>query len=115
VNNYRDCADDCAVGKRTLAVRCGCRAVRALYLVNGIAAVGLTVGVWRGMPAAARIVPLAYLGLHVALWRALSGHQPPARPHRMRHAGLCGGFRRLCGLGLNKRKHSKIPSICFQE
>ena len=71
VNNYRDCADDCAVGKRTLAVRCGCRAVRALYLVNGIAAVGLTVGVWRGMPAAARIVPLAYLGLHVALWRAL--------------------------------------------
>ena len=57
VNNYRDCADDCAVGKRTLAVRCGCRAVRALYLVNGIAAVGLTVGVWRGMPSAARIVP----------------------------------------------------------
>lgn len=53
-------------------MRCGCRAVRALYLVNGIAAVGLTVGVWRGMPAAARIVPLAYLGLHVALWRALS-------------------------------------------
>ena len=43
------------------------------------------------------------------------GHQPPARPHRMRHAGLCGGFRRVCGLGLNKRKHSKIPSICFQE
>lgn len=71
VNNYRDCDDDRAVGKRTLAVRCGRRPMRALYLLNGIAAVGLTISVWRELPAAARVVPVLYLVLHVVLWRAL--------------------------------------------
>ena len=71
VNNYRDCDDDRAVGKRTLAVRCGRHTVRALYLVDGIAAVALTIPVWRTMPMAARIVPLAYLLAHASLWLAL--------------------------------------------
>ena len=71
VSNYRDCDDDCAVGKRTLAVRCGRRAVRSLYLLCGIAAVALCLPVWREMPVAARIVPVAYLALHVALWHQL--------------------------------------------
>ncbi|MDE6453869.1 MAG: 1,4-dihydroxy-2-naphthoate octaprenyltransferase [Muribaculaceae bacterium] len=71
VNNYRDMDDDRSVGKTTLAVRCGRPAVRALYLLNGIVAVALTLSAWRAMPAVARIVPVGYLAAHVALWRAL--------------------------------------------
>ena len=36
VNNYRDQADDLAVGKRTLAVVIGLRATASLYLANGL-------------------------------------------------------------------------------
>lgn len=71
VNNYRDCDDDRAVGKHTLAVRCGRRAVRSLYLLFGMVAVGLCLPVWREMPVAARIIPVAYLALHLTLWRQL--------------------------------------------
>lgn len=71
VNNYRDRDDDLAVGKRTLAVRCGRRAVRSLYLLNGCAAVALTLAAWRAMPQAARIIPVVYLAIHIALWRQL--------------------------------------------
>lgn len=71
VNNYRDRDDDLAVGKHTLAVRCGRRAVRSLYLLNGCAAVALTLPAWRAMPQAARIIPVVYLALHIALWRML--------------------------------------------
>ncbi len=42
VNNYRDIEDDRAVGKRTLAVRLGLRAMSAIYLANGILALILT-------------------------------------------------------------------------
>lgn len=71
VNNYRDCDDDRAVGKRTLAVRCGRGAVRRLYLANGVAAAALTLPVWLSLPPAAAVVPAVYLCLHTALWRAL--------------------------------------------
>lgn len=71
VNNYRDRDDDCAVGKRTLAVCCGCRAVRSLYLLNGCVAVALCLPAWRLLPPAARLVPVAYLALHITLWRLL--------------------------------------------
>ena len=72
VNNYRDCDDDRAVGKLTLAVRCGRPVARALYLVDGIVAVALTIPEWHTMPMVARlIVPLGYLVAHTALWLAL--------------------------------------------
>jgi len=71
VNNYRDCDDDRAVGKRTIAVRFGRRTCGALYLLSGIAAVALSLPAWRSMPAAAHVVPVLYMVLHLSLWRAL--------------------------------------------
>ncbi|MDE6110042.1 MAG: 1,4-dihydroxy-2-naphthoate octaprenyltransferase [Muribaculaceae bacterium] len=71
VNNYRDCDDDRAVGKHTLAVACGRRAVRSLYLLNGCLAVALCIPAWRLLPPLARIIPVAYLALHITLWRLL--------------------------------------------
>lgn len=47
INNYRDIDDDRAVGKRTLAVRWGGRAMRALYLLNAFAASILFVPAWQ--------------------------------------------------------------------
>lgn len=38
VNNYRDCDDDRAVGKRTTVVIFGRKAMSAVYLINGIVA-----------------------------------------------------------------------------
>lgn len=78
VNNYRDRDDDLAVGKRTLAVRSGRRAVRSLYLLNGCVAVALVLPLWRTMPAAARLIPAVYLAIHVALWRALGRREGAA-------------------------------------
>lgn len=71
VNNYRDRDDDLAVGKRTLCVMLGRRAMRAAYLLNAVIAVALSLPVWLTMPAAARVIPVAYLAAAVALWRML--------------------------------------------
>lgn len=68
VNNYRDRADDLSVGKRTLAVILGNQAVRAIYLVNGYAAVALMAGVWSRLPLAWCVIPIAYLCAHTAIW-----------------------------------------------
>ena len=46
VNNYRDVEDDIAVGKRTLAVIMGRRAMIALYIVNALAAIILMLPDW---------------------------------------------------------------------
>lgn len=46
VNNYRDIEDDVAVGKKTLAVRFGRKAMIALYLVNAIVAILLMIPDW---------------------------------------------------------------------
>lgn len=78
VNNYRDCDDDRAVGKRTLAVRFGLKAVGRLYLLNGFLAVALTFGEWLCLPTSSWVVPVVYLGLHLFLYyrlRTLSGHR----------------------------------------
>lgn len=78
VNNYRDCDDDRAVGKHTLAVFCGPRTTRSLYLLNGCIAVALCIPAWRILPPAARLVPVAYLALHIALWHLLGRRTGPA-------------------------------------
>ena len=63
--------DALAVGKRTLCVMLGRRAMRAAYLLNAVIAVALSLPVWLTMPAAARVIPVAYLAAAVALWRML--------------------------------------------
>lgn len=76
VNNYRDADDDAAVGKRTLAVKWGRKAVSSIYLVNGILALVLTWPEWIVLPPQAWIVPLVYLLAHVFLYsrlRSLTG------------------------------------------
>lgn len=71
VNNYRDCDDDRAVGKVTLAVKFGRGTVSRLYLVNGYAAVMLMIPVWMQLSPWASLVPVVYLYLHSALWRKI--------------------------------------------
>ena len=46
VNNYRDMDDDREVGKRTLCVIFGRKAVSNMYLINGIVAIMLTFNTW---------------------------------------------------------------------
>lgn len=75
VNNYRDADDDRAVGKRTLAVIAGRRAVSGLYLFNGYIAVALMLTVWLSMGWMACIVPVAYLVLHTLLWHKINLRQ----------------------------------------
>ena len=72
VNNYRDCADDAVVGKKTLAVRWGRKAVANLYLINGFVALlcieiatALRIGfMWQ-------IGPLIYINLHYLAWQRM--------------------------------------------
>lgn len=72
VNNYRDREEDAAVGKTTLAVKFGPKFASALYLVNGILAVCLTVPVWRTIPAGwCEIVPAIFTAMIFFLWRQL--------------------------------------------
>lgn len=79
VNNYRDADADAAVGKRTLAVILGRKAVRFLYLLNGLVAVALTMPLWAKMGASeVMAVPLIYLTAHLVLWIVM--------PRRMGHA-----------------------------
>ncbi len=61
INNYRDVDDDRAVNKRTLAVRFGNRAMRLLYMVNAIVAVGVMIPMWLDLGPVALIIPIAYL------------------------------------------------------
>lgn len=68
VNNYRDIADDKAVGKTTLATIIGPRATLLLYLIDGVAAVGLMMPQWRQMPAGWQSVPTITLTIIVLLW-----------------------------------------------
>ena len=65
INNYRDLEDDCAVGKRTLCVICGRRAMRCFYLANAVAAALLLLPVWitlewRGWPVAVAYAVLSW-------------------------------------------------------
>lgn len=75
VNNYRDRDDDFAVGKHTLAVIFGRKAVARLYLVFGIAAIACMAPVWLALPALWLAVPALYLCTHIAIWRQLPRRQ----------------------------------------
>lgn len=68
VNNYRDIADDKAVGKTTLATIIGPKATLLLYLIDGVAAVGLMMPQWRQMPAGWQSVPELTVTIIVLLW-----------------------------------------------
>lgn len=72
VNNYRDCDDDRAVGKITLAVKLGRKRVASLYLVNGYVAVMLMLPVWMALAPWIIFIPAVYLFVHTMLWRNLS-------------------------------------------
>ena len=68
VNNYRDHDDDKEVGKRTLAVIFGRRAVANLYLFNGYIAVALMIMTWWKLPIWSWAAPILYLVAHTAIW-----------------------------------------------
>lgn len=71
VNNYRDLDDDAAVGKHTLAVRLGRRAMGSVYLANGFMAAILTMPVWLASAIWGWVVPCVYVGLHFTLFTRL--------------------------------------------
>ena len=68
VNNYRDHDDDKEVGKRTLAVIFGRRAVSNLYLFNGYIAIALMIMTWWELPVWSWAAPILYLVAHTAIW-----------------------------------------------
>ncbi len=67
VNNYRDMDDDLAVGKRTLAVILGRRAMLWLYVADGFLAGILTFPGWLAVSRIGFVFPLLYITIHVAL------------------------------------------------
>lgn len=69
VNNYRDCNDDRAVGKHTLAVLLGARTMPFLYAGNAIVAMLLTLSQWQGIWKA---VPVGYLAAAIAISIAMT-------------------------------------------
>ncbi len=71
VNNYRDADDDREVGKHTLAVILGRRAMRWIYLTNGFLAVILTLPEWMASTRLWWIMPAIYLALHIFLFTRL--------------------------------------------
>lgn len=71
VNNYRDMSEDASVGKRTLAVIIGAPATRALYLINGLLAVGLTTRIWASLPGGWLVIPTLYIAAHLAIWNSM--------------------------------------------
>ena len=72
VNNYRDREDDAKVGKRTLAVIFGPKAIAGLYLVNGfLALLFIEIATAIRIPVLWQIVPLLFINQHYLLWREL--------------------------------------------
>lgn len=71
VNNYRDMEEDAACNKRTTVVIFGRRFASTWYLLNGFAAILSTYHIWTTAPHWIVLLPLVYLGLHVAAYRAL--------------------------------------------
>lgn len=66
VNNYRDADADAEVGKRTLAVMWGRKALLAIYLANGIAASAL-ICISFAPGTATTVIMAIYLALHILL------------------------------------------------
>lgn len=72
VNNTRDIPDDRAVGKRTLAVRFGRKAMQRLYLANGCAAILLVeYATLAGVAPLWQIGVLVFANMLFINWRAL--------------------------------------------
>lgn len=72
VNNYRDYADDRAVGKKTLAVIMGRKAFSALYIINALAAMGLMYPWLKMLPTTTAILlPVVFLMATAAIFRRL--------------------------------------------
>ncbi len=98
VNNYRDADADVAVGKHTLAVILGRKAVRFLYLFNGLVAVALMMPLWMKIGESGFMaVPLLYLTGHLVLWLAMprrKGHAltPILAATSMLMLFYCAGF-----------------------
>lgn len=68
VNNYRDLEDDRAVGKHTLAVMFGRKAMATLYLLNGIVAVALLSPLWLNIDLLMLIPQAVYLAIQIVLF-----------------------------------------------
>ena len=75
VNNYRDIADDKAVGKRTLAVRLGRRLTANIYLANGFIAALLTLPEWVATTRFGCWVPVIYAVIHIGLFLKLRSNE----------------------------------------
>lgn len=71
VNNYRDIEDDRAVGKHTLAVIFGRKAMAGLYLINGLVAVIIMLKQWYIFNGLWCVVPALYTVFHINLFIAL--------------------------------------------
>lgn len=67
VNNYRDIDDDRAVGKRTLTVMLGRRAMACLYAANGVLTAILTYNAWDALGHGAWVAPWIYAALNLGL------------------------------------------------
>lgn len=61
VNNYRDMADDSAVNKLTLCVRCGRPAMRCLYAADALAAVACLVPLFHALGALSVLIAAVYI------------------------------------------------------
>lgn len=72
VNNYRDCEDDRAAGKRTTVVIFGRKAAQAGYLINGFVAMSLLAPLWVWAPLWVAAIPLIYLVAHTITWLQLT-------------------------------------------
>lgn len=68
INNYRDIDDDKAVGKHTLAVILGRRAMTTLYLFNGWIAVAMMTPIWSTLGTWRWTFPCIYAATHTLLW-----------------------------------------------
>lgn len=78
VNNYRDAEADRAVGKNTIVVHIGRGPTALVYLINGLLAVVLTIGLWLGCAPWTLVFPALYLCLHICLWWQLRSRRDQA-------------------------------------
>lgn len=70
VNNYRDRNDDKTVGKVTLAVRFGNKAMACLYLANALIAIALTSSLWSSRTTGIVCATL-FLAAYIATWNRM--------------------------------------------
>jgi len=71
VNNYRDRDNDRRTGKNTLVVKIGEKATERLFLLLAVAACLLGLWLLKNGRAAAFLLPLFYLVLHIRTWRRM--------------------------------------------